>query len=74
MRKYPLEEPDTKKKKADEERRRQYEQKFGYMQNIDGITQIMPKMSGWEVPSDVLGSYTGTGIGEEVPVQDADDL
>ncbi len=27
-----------------------------------------------EIPSDVLGSYTGTGENDEAPVQDADDL
>lgn len=26
------------------------------------------------IPSDVLGSYTGTGIAGERPIQDADDL
>ena len=26
------------------------------------------------IPTDVLGSYTGTGIQNEQPVQDADDL
>ena len=27
-----------------------------------------------DIPSDVLGSYTGTGANGEHPVQDADDL
>lgn len=26
------------------------------------------------IPTDVLGSYTGTGLDREYPVQDADDL
>ena len=39
-RNYPLQEPDTEKRRAEEQRRREYERKFGYMQNIDGITEI----------------------------------
>ncbi len=74
MKRYPLEEPDTQKRKDEAERRRQYEQKFGYMENIDGITEVLPQQSGWEVPSDVLGSYTGTGMYDAFPEQDADDL
>lgn len=55
-------------------RQREYEKKFGYMNNIDGITSVLPEMAAWEIPSDVDGSYTGTGIQNAVPVQDADDL
>ena len=73
-RRYPMQEPDTEKKRAEEQRRREYERKFGYMRNIDGITAVMPQMSAAEIPSDVLGSYTGTGIDDLHPVQDADDL
>lgn len=73
-RNYPLQEPDTEKRRAEEQRRREYERKFGYMQNIDGITEIIPHMSAAEIPSDVLGSYTGMGAEGLYPEQDADDL
>lgn len=67
--------PDSEEqRKQKEKRRREYEKKFGYMNNIDGITSVLPEMAGWEIPSDVSGSYTGTGIDDVYPVQDADDL
>ena len=72
--KQPFQEPDTERRRAEEKRRREYERKFGYMQNIDGITEILPQMSASGIPTDVLGSYTGTGIADPYPVQDADDL
>lgn len=71
---FPIEEPDTEKRREEEKRRREYERKFGYMQNIDGLTEILPRISTSEIPSDVLGSYTGTGADDSRPVQDADDL
>lgn len=71
---YPMEEPDTERRRVEEQRRRDYQKKFGYMQNIDGIAEVLPQMNRSDVPSDVLGSYTGTGLSDEQPVQDADDL
>ena len=38
------------------------------------LAQTLPEQSGRGVPSDVLGSYTGSPLGSEVPEQDADDL
>lgn len=35
---------------------------------------ILPTMNQEEIPSDVLGSYTGTGADGLSPEQDADDL
>ena len=71
---FPIEEPDTEKRREEEKRRREYERKFGYMQNIDGMTQILPQISSAPIPSDVLGSYTGTAAADPYPEQDADDL
>ena len=70
---HPIEEPDTQERR-DEAARRKRMRKFGYMQNIDGMTQILPQISSAPIPSDVLGSYTGTAEDYEAPVQDADDL
>ena len=70
---HPIEEPDTQERR-DEAARRKRMRKFGYMQNIDGMTQILPQISSAPIPSDVLGSYTGTGADDPRPVQDADDL
>ena len=70
---YPIEEPDTQKQR-DEAARRERMRKFGYMQNIDGMTQILPQISSAPIPSDVLGSYTGTAAADPQPEQDADDL
>ena len=70
---YPIEEPDTQKQR-DEAARRERMRKFGYMQNIDGMTQILPQISSAPIPSDVLGSYTGTAAADPHPEQDADDL
>ena len=43
--------------------------------SVDELTKIMPEQSRKDIPSDVLGSYTGTPLDEEdEPVQDADDL
>lgn len=70
---YPIEEPDTQKQR-DEAARRERMRKFGYMQNIDGMTQILPQISSAPIPSDVLGSYTGTAAADPYPEQDADDL
>ena len=70
---HPIEEPDTQKQR-DEAARRERMRKFGYMQNIDGMTQILPQISSAPIPSDVLGSYTGTAAADPYPEQDADDL
>ena len=40
---YPIEEPDTQERR-DEAARRKRMRKFGYMQNIDGMTQILPQI------------------------------
>ncbi len=37
-------------------------------------SHVMRRMNQGEIPSDVLGSYTGTDEYDETPVQDADDL
>lgn len=34
----------------------------------------LARQSGCEVPSDVQGSYTGSPVADDHPVQDADDL
>lgn len=34
----------------------------------------LARQSGREVPSDVQGSYTGSPVADDHPVQDADDL
>ena len=36
--------------------------------------EILPTMNQGSIPSDVLGSYTGTALDGLYPVQDADDL
>ncbi|MBO5797087.1 MAG: hypothetical protein J6R77_01945 [Clostridia bacterium] len=36
--------------------------------------RTMPEQGRGSILSDVLGSYTGTGAGDEVPEQDPDDL
>ena len=66
---------DPESEKQKEQRRREREKKFGYLQqNIDGITEVFPKMSDGPIFSDVLGSYTGTPEDCLQPTQDADDL
>jgi len=42
--------------------------------SADELTKIMSEQSRKDIPSDVLGSYTGTPVDGGVPVQDADDL
>jgi len=71
----PEDEPETEEQREKEKRRREQEKKFGYLQqNIDGITAVFPQMSSGTIPSDVLGSYTGTPEDNHQPTQDADDL
>lgn len=66
-------EPETEEKR--EKRRREYEKKFGYLQqNIDGMTEVFPQTGSGEIQSDVLGSYTGMAEDFSQPTQDADDL
>lgn len=66
-------EPDSEAEKI--KRRKERERKYGYMeQNIDGISEILPKMGDGPIYSDVLGSYTGTPEDDFVPTQDQDDL
>lgn len=43
-------------------------------EEVRKISNVLPHQSGHLLPSDVLGSYTGHPIDDEVPVQDADDL
>lgn len=38
------------------------------------LAAVMRRMNQGRIPSDVLGSYTGTDEFDEEPVQDADDL
>lgn len=70
---YPIEEPDTRTRQDEADRRKRMK-KFGYMENIDGLTQVLPQIGTAPIPSDVLGSYTGTAADDPMPVQDADDL
>lgn len=42
--------------------------------NISSIIETFRRTSRRKNSTDVLGSYTGTGKDDEVPVQDADDL
>ena len=42
--------------------------------NIQDLAATMRRMNQEKIPSDVLGSYTGTDEADEQPVQDADDL
>ncbi len=55
------------------DRQKQQDQKdrFGKWQ---ADVSILPRMNQGPIPSDVLGSYTGTGADDLEPVQDADDL
>lgn len=43
---------------------------------LTGIAEasVLPRKLGGKFPSDVLGSYTGTGLYDVTPEQDADDL
>lgn len=38
------------------------------------LAAVMRRMNQGRIPSDVLGSYTGTDVEDERPVQDVDDL
>ncbi|MGX8709469.1 MAG: hypothetical protein ACQGTM_04390 [bacterium] len=42
--------------------------------DVDKMASTLPNMSKSEIPTDVLGSYTGTARDGEKPDQDADDL
>ena len=42
--------------------------------NAQDLAACMRQMNRKKTPSDVQGSYTGTGEKDEHPVQDADDL
>jgi hypothetical protein len=42
--------------------------------NIDAMAATMPEMNHKQIPSDVLGSYTGTAKDGDAPTQDADDI
>ncbi|MDF1494173.1 MULTISPECIES: hypothetical protein [Eubacteriales] len=42
--------------------------------DVDKMAATLPNMSKSEIPTDVLGSYTGTARDGEKPDQDADDL
>lgn len=41
---------------------------------IEELAKCLPQTGKQETKSDVLGSYTGTDLYGEAPVQDADDL
>lgn len=41
---------------------------------VKAATNSMVTEGRGKILSDILGSYTGTGAGDEVPEQDADDL
>lgn len=43
-------------------------------EKIQNMVSVLRKESQWEIPSDVLGSYTGTSVEQDDPEQDADDL
>lgn len=42
--------------------------------NIDKMAATLQNMSKSEIPTDVMGSYTGTARDGDTPDQDADDL
>lgn len=41
---------------------------------IEKMAETLKNMSKSEIPTDVMGSYTGTARDGDAPVQDADDL
>lgn len=42
--------------------------------NIDEMAATLKNMSKSEIPTDVMGSYTGTSRDDDKPIQDVDDL
>jgi len=42
--------------------------------NINEMAATLKNMSKSEIPTDVMGSYTGTSRDDDKPIQDADDL
>lgn len=64
-------EKELEKEREKQQRRKKYAEKFGYMETG---AEIFPTLNQGEIPSDVLGSYTGTSRDGEIPTQDADDL
>lgn len=54
-----------------ERRQRRYERKE---EKVGKVASTLPNMSRGDIPSDILGSYTGTPRDGEKPDQDADDL
>ena len=44
------------------------------LSRVKAVAQALRQEGKGEIPPDVNGSYTGTPIDGEVPVQDADDL
>lgn len=44
------------------------------LSRVKAVAQALPQEGKGDIPSDVNGSYTGTPVDGEVPVQDADDL
>lgn len=57
------------KNKADKEKRAKE-----ISSEIDEMASILQKENHYELPTDVLGSYTGTSHDGGSPTQDADDL
>lgn len=41
---------------------------------IKKMAVTLQNMSKGEIPTDVMGSYTGTARDDDIPIQDADDL
>jgi hypothetical protein len=41
---------------------------------IERMAATLQNMSKSEIPTDVMGSYTGTARDGDIPIQDADDL
>lgn len=44
------------------------------LSRVKAVALTLPQEGKGKIPSDVNGSYTGTPVDGEVPVQDADDL
>ena len=42
--------------------------------NVQNEAETLKKQGRGDILSDILGSYTGTGVNGEQPEQDADDL
>nr|MDD6336477.1 hypothetical protein [bacterium] len=54
--------------------KRRKQKKGGADNRADQAAHVWPKLRQEDIPTDVLGSYTGTADDGDQPVQDADDL